>query len=176
MNTDPIHGGLTAQRFFTLPKYPAAEGWQLKGRLVGNEQSTDIPVQYFADAAAGSWSLEWPPEQTAPLATADYTLLIIALDGSGKELLAHQEPVRVFAADGTDLRSQTKRTLDAINATIEKKASSDELSRSFNGRSIGRLSWEELLKAQSTLQRKYKIEQDRAAGKKRISTVNYRFV
>lgn len=52
-----------------------------------------------------------------------------------------------FATSNIDPRSAVKRTLDALEAVRENKASGDQLSMSIQGRSISRMSWEEINQA-----------------------------
>jgi hypothetical protein len=49
------------------------------------------------------------------------------------------------ASGNRDVRSFARRTLDAIEATLEGRATSDQLAMSVNGRSISRIPLEELI-------------------------------
>ncbi len=174
MNDFIIHGGLAVQQFYPLPNYTLAKGWALKGRLVGEIARKEIDSRFFADDGEGTWAMDWPGEETENLGSGRYTLLLIANSGD-KELCVYQVEVRVFASTETDLRSESKKTLDALIAMRERKATRDEMSRSYNGRSISRLSWEDLLAAIDTLTREVRREQNAAAGRPRVKTVNYEF-
>ncbi|WP_372809043.1 hypothetical protein [Pontiella sp.] len=172
-----IYGGLAVLQYYSTTVYTQAKGWELKARLSGNEKTIAIAADHFSDDGSGTWSLEWPGAATADLASADYTLTIIACEttGVGTELPVHHVGVRVVAADETDLRSGTKKTLDALIALRDGKATRDEMSRSYNGRSISRMGWEELAKAIREVRAEYQREQRRAAGKTGFGTVNYEF-
>ena len=52
----------------------------------------------------------------------------------------------IAIATNLETRTQAKRTLDAINAVIEGRASKDQESMSYKGRAIGRTPIEDLLK------------------------------
>lgn len=169
-----MHGGLTAERNYTLPKFPSDAGWSLKARLIGGSD----PIEIAAENAAGSgpeWTLLIPAASTNSLETGDYTLLVIAFNESVEQLAA-KEHVHFFSKDETDLRSQNKKVLDALNDVIDGKAKRDQTSISYNGRSISRMSWEEILKARDALESRLAAEERSLSGEKKIQTVRYRFV
>lgn len=174
MNPDSIYGGLSAVRKYTLPHYPASAGWALKARILGATSPVEIPAP-DATCAGIEWTLIIPASATAQLATGRHTLVIIAFNASFEHLVA-KEFVQVFAAAETDLRSQDRRTLDALNDVIEGKAGKDHSSISINGRSISRMTWPELLAARDSLTRRVAVQEAREAGRGRIRTVNMRFV
>lgn len=77
-----------------------------------------------------------------------------------------------------DDRTHVKRTLDAIEATLEKRASSDQLSYSINGRSLSRTPIEELVKLHSHYKQMYKRELQTAElnnGRGRNNVLRVRF-
>lgn len=174
MNPASIYGGLSAERFYNLPKFPAG-AYTLRARIVGAE----TPVEITAAQCTGSgadWRVLIPAASLAALATGDYTLLIIATDSAGAEQLAAKETIKFYAAAETDLRSDLHKMLDALNATLAKKATRDQASMSYNGRSISRLSWDELLKARDAIARQVRAEENSLAGRSRIQTVKMRFI
>ncbi len=59
---------------------------------------------------------------------------------------------------GYDNRSNVKKTLDAIEARLNDKASSDQLSYSIAGRSLARYSWTELIEARDYYRAQYQQE------------------
>jgi hypothetical protein len=64
------------------------------------------------------------------------------------------------AASGTrDHRSWARRTLDALEATLEGKATSDQLAMSINGRSISRIPLPELLEWRNKLRGEVRTEE-----------------
>ena len=48
---------------------------------------------------------------------------------------------------GDDIRTHNRKVFDALEAVIENRATTDQLSLSIAGRSISRMSWDEILKA-----------------------------
>lgn len=66
---------------------------------------------------------------------------------------------------GYDDRSHVKKVLDALEATLENKASQDQLSYSIAGRSLSRMSPSELIEWRE----KYKAEYAREIQEKRIA-------
>ena len=71
------------------------------------------------------------------------------------------------AADGVhDTRSWAVRTLEAIEATLENKASRDQLAMSVNGRSISTLRPSELMDWRTQLRAEVRAEQQAANGGK----------
>lgn len=64
------------------------------------------------------------------------------------------------AATGTrDQRSQTRRTLDALNCTLEGRASSDQLAMTINGRSLSRIPLQELVAWRDRLRQEVRTEE-----------------
>lgn len=71
-----------------------------------------------------------------------------------------------YATATIDPRSSVKKTLDALEAVRENKANNDQLSMSIQGRSISRMSWDELNQAHSHFKRLYDQEvQDEKADR-----------
>lgn len=176
MNPDSLYGGLSATRFYDLPKFPASTH-TLRGRLAGASLTSPVEIAAANFTASGdSWTLLLPSTALADLATGTYTILIIAMAiTGGSEELAAKETVKVYAATETDLRSDLRKMLDSINAVLAKKATQDQSSMSYNGRSISRLSWDELLKARDAVARQVQSEENRLAGRSGIQTVKMRF-
>jgi hypothetical protein len=64
------------------------------------------------------------------------------------------------AASGTrDQRSWARRTLDALESTLEGRASSDQLAMTINGRSLSRIPLQELLTWQDKLRQRVRTEE-----------------
>ena len=174
MNPDSLYGGLSAERFYTLPKFPTSTH-TLRGRLIGGTDPVEIAAENFT-GTGDSWTLLIPAASLATLAGGTYALLIIAVAiTGGAEQLAAKEAVKLYASTETDLRSDTHKMLDALNAMLLKKATRDQASMSYNGRSISRMTWPDLLKARDTVARQLKSEESKLAGRKKVQTVNYRF-
>lgn len=173
MNPEVLYGGYAAKRTYSLPGFDAAVWTVMSARLVG-AASADIAAANITGSGT-DWELTIPAESLASLASGNYTLQLLANNGT-VTVVAASETVSVVAAGSTDLRSTARKQLDAINAVIEGKATKDESSISYNGRSISRMSWPDLLDARDRLARQVKAEENKAAGRSKIKTVGMRFV
>ena len=79
---------------------------------------------------------------------------------------------------GIDTRSQARQTLDAIEATINKRATSDQLSYSVQGRSLSRIPMLELIALRDKYSELVRRENEGARLKKGLktnSTIRVRF-
>jgi hypothetical protein len=66
------------------------------------------------------------------------------------------------ATSGLDTRTWARRTLDAVEATLEGRATSDHTSMSINGRSISRMTPLELMDWRDRLRSEVRIEEQAA--------------
>ena len=82
----------------------------------------------------------------------------IAVDNGRAELIDD------FADSNADVRSHAKTVLDAIEATIEGRASQDQMSYSIAGRSLSRMSIDDLI----TFRNRYRAEYLEEIKKSRI--------
>lgn len=71
-----------------------------------------------------------------------------------------------------EIKTHAEKTLEAINAVIEKRATHDQQSYTVNGLSITRMNIEELLKFQKV----YEIKVAREKNPKRKTKIKVRFV
>jgi len=172
MNPDILYAGYDARRTYTLENYSGTD-WTLSARLIGSGGSADIAAANV-DSDGTTHVLTVPASALTALSAGVYTLQLIATDGTTTEI-ALSKAVTLVAADTTDLRTSSRKQLDAINAVLEGKASKDETSVSYNGRSISRMSWDELLNARDRLSRQVKAEERKAAGRSKITSVGLKF-
>lgn len=138
-----IVAGDTAKWLKQLPDYPASAGWVLSYRLInaasvigvsstasGADHLVNVPAATTAAWAAGSY--DWRAQ--ASLAGEVYTV------GAGRVVV---EPA--FGASPLDARSQARRMLDAIEATLEGRASSSTAEYEIAGRRLKHIPIPELL-------------------------------
>jgi hypothetical protein len=170
MNPKTIYGGIAALFNFTLVGCDASQGGSVRARLVGGTTSTDIETSDVTGTGP-NWIVTVPAAATATLAAGPYTLLILATPLGGVETVTGQSAIDLLAADAKDLRSSARKILDALEAMFEGKASKDQASISYNGRSISRLSLDEVQAAIAKQKRIVKTEENRAAGKGRVQSV-----
>ena len=124
--------------------------------------ATDNGNGHFLIAAAYSVTDAWKPD------FYNYQAHITTAAGVRKYVEQGSFEVKPRFADmssGFNNNTHVKKTLDALEATIEGKASQDQLSYSIAGRSLSRLSPSELL----SWREKYKAEYARELSAARIA-------
>lgn len=173
MNPASIIGGIAATFQFCFPNHSAANGCTLSARLVGNGETVTIAATN-ATGIGPNWTLVIPANQTSALPSGSYTLLVLGNTGTLETLVANHV-LTIQAATETDLRSPARKTLDALIATLAGKATQDQASASYNGRSISRFTHEQLQIAIARQSRIVAQEENRAAGKGKIQSVAMRF-
>lgn len=155
-----VNAGNTAKWLKSLPEYPASAGWVLSYELVNAAQRITFSSSPSADdhlvnvtaAATGAWvagSYDW--RALATLGSEIYTV------ASGRMEIAPAFGVVV------DARSQARRTLEAIEATLEGRASSATAEYQIAGRALKYIPIPELLTLRDRYRRDVKAEDDAAA-------------
>jgi len=150
-----IVAGDSASWTKNLPQYLPANGWVLSYAIVrdgirlsvtGTNNGDGTHLVTLAAATTAAWTpgqYAWQAYVTKSATSERYTVA------------AGQIKVEAnFATGAVDGRSHVQRTLDALEATLEGRASSDQLAYSIGGRSISKMSPEQLL----TWRDKYKAE------------------
>jgi hypothetical protein len=136
-----------------LPQYLPADGWVVTYAIVkagvryAVTASDNGDGTHLVSVTAATTAL-WEPgayhwQAYATKASERYTVAAGALT-----------VVANFAAGAADGRSHVARTLDALEAVLEGRASSDQLAYSIGGRSISKMTPEQLL----TWRDKYRAE------------------
>lgn len=135
-----------------LPVYPASAGWVLKYRLVPRASSgTPIVLTCTASGAnhqpqaAASVTKDWAPGEYAWTSWVERGSERYAIERGQLTILP--DPATMGA--GTDTRSQAQTALDAINAVLSNRATTDQLEFTIADRSLKRMSIDELLKLRS---------------------------
>ncbi|MCP4828744.1 MAG: hypothetical protein GY889_07720 [Proteobacteria bacterium] len=143
--------------------YLPADGWTATTHLTNSANSYTVTA---ADNGDGRHLFTASKAVTALWVAGDYKLTIVVDDGS-EGYTAEVDTVKVDPALGaaTDMRSHARKVLDALEATLEGKASSDQLSYSIRGRSLSRMSPGELLDWRD----RYKVEWQREVNAERIA-------
>jgi hypothetical protein len=136
--------------------------------------STDQKLDITAEASTdGTFQFSATSEDTVKLVgSCTFSLCLFDADGNRTELVRGTVNVLpdVESADGTtDLRSWTKRTLDAVKAVLEGRASRVEEEYQIGGRHVKLFSPSELLKLKGDLQSAYNRELVES-GQKRSNT------
>lgn len=141
---DKLRAGDTLKVQQSLSDYPAST-WTLTTEIVG--ASADLG-QHAAVASGDDHVTTIAAGTTASWAAASYTWQQYVTSGTERrtvgwgtiEILAN-----LATASTHDGRSHVKTTLDALEATIEGKASTDQLAYTIGDRSLSRMGAEELV-------------------------------
>jgi hypothetical protein len=141
-----IVAGDSASWTKNLPQYLPASGWVLSYAIVrdgvrlsitGTNNGDGTHLVSLAAATTGAWTpgqYAWQAYVTKAATSERVTI------ASGQLKVEAN-----FAAGAVDARSHAKKTLDALEATLEGRASSDQLAYSIGGRSISKMAPEQLL-------------------------------
>jgi len=147
----------------SFPDYPAGDGWALSYVLINASSKISIS----SSASGDDHSISVAPATTAAYAAGAYDWVARVTDGvdvysvgSGRITVLPS-----LSAATADLRSHSRKTLDAIEAVIEGRASQDVLEYSIAGRSLKRIPLTELL----VLRDRYRAEVAREDAASRIA-------
>lgn len=157
-----------------VPAYPASAGWTLTYRLVPQSSGSAIPIiatplgeDYQVEVSAAD-TADWAPGAYSwaayvTLGAERYTVDGWVIDGelvpSGSALTIKPDPGIVSAYDN---RSFARRSLEAIEAVLENRASLDQEEYTINGRSLRRTPVDELWMLRSRFQAEVRNEDARA--------------
>lgn len=161
-------------------EYPPADGWTLSYALVADGAQITFSG---SDNGDGYHLINVSAATTAGWASGYYRWQAYVTHTSGErhQMGAGEMELKPdFASQGAgyDGRTHVKKTLDALEATLEGKASRDQQSYTINGRSLERMAPGELLKWHSHYKRLYRQERqaaDLANGVGGGSTIQVRF-
>jgi hypothetical protein len=143
-------------------EYLPADGWTLKYYFGSSTSVFSITAADNGDGsflatvatidskkfAAGRWTWQAVVTKAAESITLDTGAIDIV---DGLSLTA--------SGIGVDLRSQNRIMLDALIATLQGRATSDQLSMSYNGRSLSRSSIAELREWRTELEDMVRVEE-----------------
>ncbi len=159
--TEPssLIAGDTAKWQKSLADYPASAGWVLSYELV-NAASR---ITFGSTALGDDHLVTVPAATTAAWASGAYTWRARAALGAEVYTVGggQMQVQPAFAAE-LDASSHARRTLEAINAVLEGRASSATAEYSIAGRSLKYIPIDELLALQSSYERKVKSEETAA--------------
>jgi hypothetical protein len=150
--TEPasLVAGDTAKWLKTLADYPASEGWALTYTLVNAAQR----VTFTAAAQGDSYLVNVLPATTAAWVKGDYSYRA-SVSKAGEVFTVATGRISIAAAFSAaqDDRSQARRTLEAINATLEGRATSATAEYEIAGRKLKYIAVPELLSLRDRLRR-----------------------
>lgn len=158
-----IAAGLTFERCVTLADYPAPT-WVLSAHLRG---PAAINMTAAADGTGHKFSED--AATTAAWGAGVYSYVVRVTDGTAvHQVEAGQLEVLPDLAAITapyDGRSHARRTLDAIEAVLEKRATRDQERYTINNRELWRTPLADLLKLRDTYRAEVRREEAAARGK-----------
>lgn len=156
-----------------MPGYSADDGYSAVYELKNNSDSISITTTGVGTLHTVSKA----PAQSASYPTGVYDWQLYVVKGAGPDerhfIDEGQIEVIGYTTGAQDQRSRVKRTLDAIDAALEAKASGGDVQEysidTGNGsRSMKKMTFDELLKARGTFAALYRIEMSRKQGRKSI--------
>lgn len=149
--------------------YPASAGWAVA--LVLQALAGAAPVTVNASDGSAEWSIALSSAASAQLAPGGYRYLIAATkDGDRSTIEAGQvEVLPNPAAAATDQRTAARRALDAIDAVLESRASSEDLKFTFeDGRALEKVPHADLLALRKHYARIVAREKSKGRGPRRV--------
>lgn len=140
-------------------------GWTLTYYLVKDGKQITITA---TDNGDGYHLVDVKPSTTSAWSPGRYQWQAVVADGTDRYKV-DEGTIEVLAdyaqqSSGFDARTHVKKTLDAIEAVIESRATRDQESVEINGRSLRRTSLPDLLK----LRDRYKAEYQREVQAERL--------
>lgn len=166
-----ISAGLTFRKLVTLTAYPADHGWGLHVYLRG--KST---IDLASTVSGNQHVISVPASETANWTPGDYGFVIRAVhDITGDVHEVESGTLTILpdmaTTDVTEFRSHAQRTLDAIEAVIENRATIDQERYRINNRELYRTPMADLLKLRSTYRMEVQRERQKACGKSQFGQV-----
>lgn len=171
-----LYIGMDATWTESVPEYPATDGWTLKYSLT----NASYQVSLSSTAEGSDHVISIAAADTSTWHAGNYYYTKYAESATEKFVIA-QGQIQIIASvlAATDRRSHAQKMLDAIEATLESRATKEQLSLSIANRSIQYLTIEELTKARSYYKELVKAEtnQDKInAGEQTGNKILVRFV
>jgi len=152
-------------------KIRSGDTLQFKVRLDGFSSSTDTLSFYLASASenysftatdsTGEFLISVPATETANWQRGEYTLNAVVTSIEGVVTTVKDYPVEItpnLRFGNADPRTHVKRSLDAINAVLEKRAGHDVQEYEIDNRRLIRMPVTELMRLKSHFQMLYAQE------------------
>ncbi len=163
-----VTAGLSWAWSATFPGYSGADGWSIKYHFWPADGTGDA-IEIDAVAGAGNaWSVSRTAAQTANYAPGRYSWRAIASNGAETKDQAATGSMQILPdPTGTpvDGRSHAEIVLEAIEAVIERRASSSQKKLDIEGQSLEHMTHAELVK----LRQQYSLEVDRIRQAKQLA-------
>lgn len=160
-----ITAGITFNFKVNLTAYPASSGWSLVTYLRGESV---IDLQSQAEGNQHTFNIPAQTTKTYNAGHYGYSLRAIHTSGTVDELESGVVEIKADLASlsGTsDLRSHAQKTLSALEAVIEGRASLDQERYRINNRELYRTPMETLIKLRNQYRAEVCRERAKASGK-----------
>lgn len=154
---------------FSLPEddYTPADGWVMYVQFV----NADHRVVVEGVPVAGSSDFVISAAQTSAMPAGSYRATAYVERGTGVTLERHSiqslmiEVVSGLLDSATDVRGHAAKMLDALEAVLEKRATTDVLKYEIRGRALERMPVEDLIRWRNYYRIELKKELAAASGK-----------
>lgn len=158
-----LNAGFSLAWVASFPGFTASEGWSLSYQLTNHTNAHTIPATALGD----DFQVVISPALSSTFAPGSYRLFAIAQKADDRRILANTSfEVLPDITKAVDLRSTAERTLEAIEALLEGKATDDQQMIQYNGRTLSRYTFEALETLRSRLKRTVARERERRRGSK----------
>lgn len=146
-----------------------------------NASNVYTTTGYTYQTSYSSYAIQMAASVTSGYSAGDYTLVVSVISGDNRYRLGvyNVEITADLSQAAADLRSDAQKVLDALTASINGLATDNQLAMSIGGRSISRMSLDELINAKERYEQivaKEQAAQDRVDGKAARNTVRVRFI
>ena len=161
--TEParVNAGNTAKWLKSLAEYPASAGWVLTYELV----TADQRITFSSSPSGDDHLINVAAATTAAWAAGAYQFrALAALLGEVYTVASGRMEVAPAFDAAVDARSQVRRTLEAIEATLEGRATSATAEYQIAGRSLKYIPIPDLLVLRDRYRRDLRAEEDSAAA------------
>lgn len=151
------------------PGFLAEDGWELRYALRG-----PAPIDLTATGEGTLYQVQVSAAASAQWAPGDYVFSCFVVNGDDRQTLGTGRlsiMPDLATSNPMDIRSHAKRMLDAIEATMEKRATKDQQSYEIEGRRLDRIPIQELMKLRDRYRREYNRELERAGLRPRRSSM-----
>lgn len=157
--------GDTLQFTTSVPDYPASAGWTLTYRLVPRTSGTAISFDATADG--DDYDIEVGASTTDDWTAGEYSWSAY-VSKAGERHTVDQGTVKIqpnpSVVAAYDARSHARKTLDAIQAVIQNRATQAQKSYSIGGRSLEHTPFADLLELESVYLTRVANEDATASG------------
>lgn len=146
MKTATLVAGDTLYFKTAVPQYPANEGWMLTYRLVPRSSGTAIVFDASADGP--DYVIQIGPSITSVWEPGNYSWFAY-VQKTGERYQVEEGAIEITpdyaTAETLDNRSHARKTLEAIEAVIEKRATQDQMAYTIGTRQLQRMPIKDLI-------------------------------